>query len=146
MLESMPTILSWFHSEVAVSHSLCYCTFVLFNHCCVWLFDSMDSSTSGFPVIHCIPEFVQTHVCWVSDAIQPSHPLSTSFSSCLHSFPASGSFTNESALHISWLKYCRFSFSISPSNECSGLISFRIDWFDLRAVQGTWWRWRLSRS
>ena len=58
------------------------------------------------------------------------------FSSCLQSLPASGSFFNESALHIRWPKYWSFSFSISPSSEYSGLISFRIDWFDL-AVQGT---------
>ena len=58
------------------------------------------------------------------------------FSSCLQSFPASGSFP-EVALHIRWPKYWNFSFSITPSNKCSGLISFRIDWFDLLAVQGT---------
>ena len=66
------------------------------------------------------------------------HPTISSsvvpFSSCLQSFPASG---NESALHIRWPKYWSFSFSISPSNEYSGLISFRIDWFDLPVVQGT---------
>ena len=65
------------------------------------------------------------------------HPTISSsvipFSSCLQSFPASGSFSNESALHIRWPKF--WSFSISPSNECSGLISFRIDWFDLLAVR-----------
>ena len=69
------------------------------------------------------------------------HPtISTSvdpFSSCLQSFPASGSFPNELVLHIRWPKYCSFSFSISPSNEYSGLISFRMDWLDLLAVQGT---------
>ena len=59
------------------------------------------------------------------------------FSSCLLSFPASGSFSNESALYIRWPNYWSFPFSISPSNEYSGLISFRIDWFDLLAVQGT---------
>ena len=59
------------------------------------------------------------------------------FSSCLQSFPASGSFPIESALQIRWLKYSRFSFSISPSNEYSELISFRIDWLDLPALQGT---------
>ena len=59
------------------------------------------------------------------------------FSSCLQSFPASGSFLVKSALRIGWPKYWTFSFSISPSNEYSGLISFKIDWFDLLAVQGT---------
>ena len=59
------------------------------------------------------------------------------FSSCLQSFPASGSFSNESAPHNRWPKYCSFSFSISPSSEYSGLISFRIDWFDRLSVQST---------
>ena len=71
---------------------------------------------------------------WISDAIQPSHPLS--FPSPLPSiFPSIRVFSNESALTIRWSKY--WSFSISPSNEYAGLISFRIDWFDLLAVQGT---------
>ena len=69
------------------------------------------------------------------------HPTISSsvapFSSCLQSFPLSGLFSNESALCIRWPKYWSFSFSISPSNEYSGLISFRIDWLDLLAVQGT---------
>ena len=69
------------------------------------------------------------------------HPTISScvipFSSCLQSFPASGSFSNESALHIRWPKYWSFSFSVSSSNEYSGLISFRMDWLDLPAVQGT---------
>ena len=78
----------------------------------------------------------QTHAHWVSDAIQLSHPLSSpsppAFNLSQHQ-----SFSNESVLHIRWPKYWSFSFSISPSNECSGPISFRIDWFDLLAVQGT---------
>ena len=78
----------------------------------------------------------QTHVHWASDATQPSNPLSSpsppAFS--LHSIRV---FSNESALHIRWPKCWSFSFSISPSNEYSGLISFRIDLFDLLAVQGT---------
>ena len=69
------------------------------------------------------------------------HPTISSsvfpFSSCLQSFPASGSFPDESALHMSWSKYWSFSFNISPSNEHSGLISFRMDWLDLLSVQGT---------
>ena len=68
------------------------------------------------------------------------HPTISSsvapFSSCSQSFPATGSFPNESALLIRWPKYWSFSFSISPSNECSGLISFKSDWFDLLVVQG----------
>ena len=73
------------------------------------------------------------------ESVMPSNASScvVPFSSCLQSFPASGSFFNESALHIRWPKYWSFSFSISPSNEYSGLISFRMDWFYLLAVQGT---------
>ena len=102
----------------------------------------MGRSTPGFPVHHQLPEFTQTHVHLVSDDIQPSHPLSSPFPSCPQSFPASGLsqhqvFSNESALCIRWPKYWSFSFNISPSNEHSGLISFRMDWLDLLAVQGT---------
>ena len=87
----------------------------------------------GFPVLQHLPEFAQTHVYWVGDAIQPSCPLLLLPSV----FLSIRVFSNESALCIRWLKYWSFSFSISPSNEYSGLIPFRIDWFDLRAVQGT---------
>ena len=89
---------------------------------------SVVSDSLGFPLLHCLPEFTQTHVHWVSDDIQPSHlllpPSPPAFNiSNIRVFP------NESALHV--------SFSISPSNEYSGLISFRMNWFDLAAVQGT---------
>ena len=83
-------------------------------------------------------EFTQTCVHRVGDAIQPSHPLSPHPLLLLPStFPNIRVFSNESTLHISWPKYWRFSFNISPSNEYSGLISFRMDWLDLLAVQGT---------
>ena len=95
----------------------------------------MDCSTPGFLVHHQFPELAQTHVHQVSDAIQPSHPLSPPSPSAL-SFPSFRVFYNDSALRIRWPEYRSFSFSISPSNEYSGLISFRIDWLDL-AVQGT---------
>ena len=95
----------------------------------------MNCSTPGFPVLHHLPELSQTHVHWVGDAIQPSHPLS-SRSPLPSIFPSIRIFSNESALCIRWPKYCSFSFSISPSNEYSGLISFRSDWFDL-SIQGT---------
>ena len=93
----------------------------------------MDCSMPGFPVPHQLPELTQTHVHWVSDAIQPSHPLSSP------SPPAFSIrvFSNEPALRSKWPKYWSFSFSISPSSEHSGLISFRIDCFDLLEVQGT---------
>ena len=94
----------------------------------------MNCSTPGFPVLHYLPEFAQTHIHWVSDAIQPSHPLTPSSPTCPQSFPASGSFPT-SQLCTSGPK-C-WSFSISSSSEYSELILFRIDWFDLFAVQGT---------
>ena len=94
----------------------------------------MGCSTPDFPLPHYLPEFAQTHVHWVSDAIQPSLPPSPP--SLLPSiFPSIRIFSNESALHIRWPNY--WSFSISPSTEYSGLISFRIDWLDRLAVQGT---------
>ena len=80
-------------------------------------------------------QFVQIHVHWVSDAIQPSHPLSPPSLPALNLSQHQGFF--QSAIHIRWPKYWSFSFSISPSNEYSGLIYFRIGWFDLLAVQGT---------
>ena len=96
----------------------------------------MDFSTPGLPVHHQLPEFTQTHVQQVSDAIQPSHPLSSPL--LLPSiFPSIRVFSNESVLCIRWPTYWSFSFSISPSNEYSGLISFRIDWLDILAVQGS---------
>ena len=96
----------------------------------------MNCSTPGLPVHHQPLEVIQTHVHWVGDAIQPSHPLSSLL--LLPSiFPSIRVFSNESALCIRWPKYWSFSFSIIPSNEYSGLISFRIDWFDLFVVQGT---------
>ena len=96
---------------------------------------SMDYSMPGFPVYHQLLEFAQTHVHRVSDAIQPSHPLSRP--SLPSIFPSIGVFSNGSAFHIRGPKCWSFSFSISPSNEYSGLISFRMDWLDLLAVQGT---------
>ena len=101
---------------------------------CPTLCNPMDSSTPGFPVLHCLQEFAQTHVPWVSDTIQSSCSLSPP-SPLVLIFPSIRVFSNESALHIMWPTY--WSFSISTSNEYSGFISFRIDWFDLLAIQGT---------
>ena len=96
----------------------------------------MDYSTPGFPVHHQLPESTLTHVHQVSDAIQPSHPLlppsPPTFNLSQH-----GHLFQESVLHIRWPNYWSFSFSMSPSNEYSGLISFRMNWLDLLAVQGT---------
>ena len=102
---------------------------------CSTLCNPMDCNTSGLLVHHQLPEFTQIHVHWVSDAIQPSHPLSCPSPPAFH---LSQLFSNKSVLHIRWWsKYWNFSFSISPSNEYSGLISFKMDWLDLLAVQGT---------
>ena len=98
------------------------------------LCDPLDCSTPGLPVLHQLPELAQTHVHRVGDAIQPSHPLSSPSPAAFNLSQRQGLF-NESVLLIRWPKY--WSFSISPSNEYSGLISFRMDWLDLLAVQGT---------
>ena len=103
---------------------------------CPTLCDPMNRSTPGLPVHHQLQEFTQTHVHRVSDVIQPPHPLS---------FPAPPApippsirvFSNESTLRMRWPEYWSFSFSIIPSMEHPGLISFRMDWLDLLAVQGT---------
>ena len=100
------------------------------------LCDPMDCSTPGFPVHHKLPETTQTHVYRIGDAIQPSHPCCPLL--LLPSmFPSIRVFSNELVLCIRWPNYWSFSFSISPSNEHPGLISFRIDWLDLLAGQGT---------
>ena len=97
----------------------------------IWLFASPWTQHAGFPVLHHLPAFTQTPVHWAGDTAPP-HPQP--LSSSLQSLPASV-FSNESALHIRWPNY--WSFRIHPSSEYSSLISFRIDWFDLLAVQGT---------
>ena len=97
----------------------CYCCLVAQSR--LTFCDPMDCSTPGSSVLHHLPEFTQIHMNWVRDA---------TICPCIRVF------SNGSALHIRWAKYWNFSFSISPSNEFSGLISFRIDWFD-PAVQGT---------
>ena len=103
---------------------------------CPTLCDPMNRSKPGLPVHHQLPEFTQTHVHRVGDAIQLSHPLSSLF--LLPSIPPNiRVFSNESTLRMRWPKYWSFSFSIIPSNEHPGLISFRMDWLDLLAVQGT---------
>ena len=103
---------------------------------CLTLRDSMDCTMPGLPVHHQLPELAQTHVHWVSDAIQPSHPLPSPSPPALNLSQHQGLF-NESVLHIRWPQYWSFSFSIIPSKEHSGLISSRMDWLDLLAVQGT---------
>ena len=103
---------------------------------CLTPCDPVNCSTAGLPGHHQLPELTQTHVHWVGDAIQPSHPLSSPSSPALI-FLSIRVFSNESVLSIRWSKYWSFSFSISHSNEYSGLISFRMNWLDFLAVQGT---------
>ena len=109
---------------------------VQFTQLCSTLCYPMNCSTPGLPVHHQLREFTQTHVHRVDDAIQPSHSLSSPFPPP-SIFPIIRVFSNESVLPIRWPKYWSFSFSISPSNEYSGLISFRMDWLDLLADQET---------
>ena len=131
---------------------------------CPTLGDPMNRSMPGLPVQHQLPEFTQTHVHRVGDAIQPSHPLSSpsppvpnpsqhqrrvsEFTGKMPAFPelflllppippSIRVFSNESTLRIRWPKYWSFSLSISPSNEHPGLVSFRMDWLDLLVAQGT---------
>ena len=103
---------------------------------CPTLCNPMNCSTPGLPVHHQLPELTQTHIHRVSVAIQHlilSRPLLL-----LPPIPPSiRVFSKESTLHMRWPKYWSFSFSISPSKEHPGLISFRMDWLDLLAVQGT---------
>ena len=101
---------------------------------CPTLCNPMDWSMPDFPVHHRLLELAQTHVHWNGDTIQPFHPLSHSPAFNLYQHQI---FSNYSVICIRWPKYWRFCFSISPSKEYSGLISLRIDWFDLLEVQGT---------
>ena len=103
---------------------------------CVRLFATLDSSTPGFSVLHYLPEFAETHVYWVGGAIQPSHPLSSPSPPAFDLSQHLGLFQWVSS-HIRWPKYWSFIVSVSPSNKYLGLFSFRIDWLDLLAVQGT---------
>ena len=123
--------------ELRESPNLCPYFTVQFSHSVVsnslW---PMDGSMPGFPVHHQLPELVQTCVHQVGDAIQPSHPLSSPSSPTFNLSQHQGLFQWVSSSH-QMAKVLEFSFSISPSNEYSGLISFRIDWLDLLAVQGT---------
>jgi len=115
---------------------LCCCSV---TQSCLTLCSPMDCSTPGYPVLHYLLELAETHVLWVSDAILVEWHL---ILSCPHlllpsAFSQHPIFSSESILRIRWPKYWNFSFGISPSNEYSGLISFRMDWLDLLAVQGT---------
>ena len=112
----------------------CFCFSV--TKLCLTLCDPLDCSMPGFPVHHQFLELAQIHVHRVGDTIQPSHPLSSPSPPAFNLSQHQG-LSSESVLCIRWPKYWSFSFSISPSNEYSGLISIRMDWLDLLAVQET---------
>ena len=117
-------------------HSLWKQVFSSVTQLCLTLCDPIDCSTSGFPVHHQLPKLTQTHIHRVGNAIQPSHSLSSASPSTFNLSHNQCLFQGvRSILCIRWPKY--WSFSISLSNEYSGLISFRIDWLGILEVQGT---------
>ena len=131
--QTLPFPYSWFEQT---SWCLITIQFSSVAQSCPTLCDLMNCSMPGIPVHHQLLKSTQTYVHCVGDAIQLSHPLFTLL--LLPSiFPSISVFSNESALCTRWPKYWSFSFNISPSNEQPGLISFRMDWLDLLAVQGT---------
>ena len=127
-VEKLPKpLIDCFHSN------LCWCSVTQSR---LLLCDPVDYSTPGFPVFYHLPKLAQTHAQWVSDAIRPSHPLSSPSPPTLI-FCSIKVFSNESVLCIRQPKYCSFSFNISPSSVYSGLICFGTDWSDILAVHGT---------
>ena len=138
---SLPHVVTINRFQVLLSSITCLLSYPISQfssvaQLCPTLCDPMDCSTPGLPVHHQLPEFTQTHVHRVGDAIQPSHPLSSPSSAAINLSQHQGLFKRVSSSH-QMAKHRSFSFNIGPSNEYSGLISFRIDWFDLLAVQGT---------
>jgi len=125
----------WSKATHSVQFSVHSCGCCLASQSCSTLLRPHGLQYTGFPVLHYLPEFAQTHVHWVNDDnhLILCHPLLL----LLSVFPSISVFSNELALHIRWPKYWSFSFIVSLSNEYSGLISFRIDWFALLAAQGT---------
>ena len=104
---------------------------------CLTLCDPMNCSTPGFPLHHQLPEFTQTQTQFIESVMPSSHLILSLPLLLLPPIPPSITvFSNESTLRMRWPKYWSFTFSISPSKEYPGLISFRMDWLDLLAVQG----------
>ena len=124
----------WIKSDLC-SNDLCYCCSVTQSLSRVWLCIPMDCSTPGSPALHRLLELAQTHVHWVDDAIQPSHPLLSPSPSAFSPSQHQGHFQWVSSLH-QVAKGLKRQLQHSPSKECSGLISFRIDCFDLLPVLG----------
>ena len=119
-----------FSSKIFVALSLTFQSSSVTQRCPA-LCEPMDCSTLGFFVHHQLLQLTQTHVHWVGDAIQPSHPLSSPSPPAFSLSQTHWVFSSESVLHIRWPKYWSFSYSINLSNEYSGLISFKMDWLDL---------------
>ena len=124
LLNVPPTNMKWPSSLISPSFMCLKSSVYLLSY--VRLCSPMDCSTPGFLVHHHLPKFAQTHVCWVSDAIPPSHPLSSPLLLPLI-FPRIRVFSNKSVLCTRWPKFWSFSFGISPANVYSGLIFFRIE-------------------
>ena len=133
MHRTTPSLQRIVQSQTSIVQRLKKLQFSSITQLCPTLCDTVDLSMPGLPVHYQLPELDQTHVHRVSDAIQPISSSAVPFFSCLQSFLAS----SESLFCIRWPKYWSFSFNISPSNEHPRLISFRMDWLDLLAVQGT---------
>ena len=129
----VPFLSSWFSTGPSI---LISCSSSVAQSCPT-LCDPMNHSMRGLPVHQQPPQFTQIHVYGVGDTIQPSHPLSSPSPLPLNLSQHQVFFSNESALRIRWPKYWSFSFNISPSNEHQELISFRMNWLDFLAVQGT---------
>ena len=138
----MAVVRNWYRrprkrmDEAGDIHSWTQKHFAVVAKSCPTLCEPMDCSTQGFLVLHCLPKFLRFMSI---ELVMPSNHLILCRPLLLPPsiFPSIRVFSNESVVHIRWPKNWSFSFSISPSNEYSGLISFRIDWFDLLAVQGT---------
>ena len=128
---SKSAILQFFKKAQSLLRSNYCCSSVAKS--CLTLCNSMDCRTPGLPVLHHLPELAQTHVHWVGDAIQPSQPLPSPSPPALKLSQNQGLFQWVSSFH----QVTKVSFSISPSKEYSGLISFKMDWLALPAVQGT---------
>ena len=117
----------WMHFRLIIQCNCCSCP---------TLCDPVDCSIPGFPVLRYLSEFAQTHVHWVNDDIQPSHPLLSPSPPALNLSRHQGLFQWVSSSH-QVVKILELQLNMSPSSECSGLISFRIDWFEVLSVQRT---------
>ena len=125
--KSLSSVFFWIYMNLQLSSD---------TQSCPTLYDPMDCTTPGLPVHYQLPEFTQTHVHWVGDVIQSSHPLLSPSPPAFNLSQHQGLFKWVSSSH-QVAKDLEFQLSINPSNEYSGLISFRMDWLDPLAVQGT---------